>query len=227
MNARVMVAEDDPKQAHLIRTYLERDGHQVLVVADGRRAVDAARGRNPDLIVLDIMMPKLDGMDVCRVLRTESQVPIILLTARDDEDTLLLGLSLGADDYLTKPFSPRELTARVRALLRRSRPASEPAAVLEAGPLRIDLKRVRVWMSGDPVELTAREFAVLRALAAEPGRVFSRADIVDRAFGFDSDVSPRTVDAHMANLRRKIEADPARPHHLLTVYGHGYSLAVN
>lgn len=227
MNARVLVAEDDPKQAHLIRTYLERDGHDVLVVTDGRRAIDESRGRAPDLLVLDIMMPKLDGMDVCRVLRSESQVPILVLTARADEDTLLQGLQLGADDYMTKPFSPRELAARVRALLRRSRPESGPPTVFQVGRLTVDTGRVRVDVAGDPVSVTAREFAVLAALAAEPGRVFSRLDIVHRAFGFDSHVSPRTVDAHIANLRRKIEPDPAHPLQLLTVYGHGYTLAVD
>lgn len=151
MNARVLVAEDDPKQAHLIRTYLERDGHDVLVVTDGRRAVDETRSRHPDLLVLDIMMPKLDGMDVCRVLRSDSQVPILVLTARDDEDTLLQGLQLGADDYMTKPFSPRELAARVRALLRRSRPESGPPTVFQVGRLTVDTGRVRVSVGTERV----------------------------------------------------------------------------
>lgn len=226
MTARVLVAEDDRKQADLVRLYLEREGHSVLVVGDGRAALDRSRAYRPDLVVLDVMMPVVDGLDVCRILRAESDVPILLLTARSSEEDLLLGLDIGADDYLTKPYSPRELTARVRALLRRSgRIPSGDADVQVVGDLRIDAGRFEVRVAGQPVALTAKEFGILQTLAAEPGRVFTRAQIIDRAFGFDHFVEERTVDAHVMNLRRKIEKDPADPRYVQTVYGRGYRMA--
>ena len=226
MGARILVAEDDPKQANLIRVYLERDGHSVLVVGDGRRALEHSRSRRPDLLVLDVMMPTVDGLDVCRILRAESDVPILLLTARSTEDDKLLGLDIGADDYVTKPFSPRELAARVRALLRRAgKGTPAEAAVRTVGDLEIDAGRFEVRVGGRPVGLTAKEFGILEVLAAEPGRVFTRAQIIDRAFGFDHHVLERTVDAHVMNLRRKIEQDPADPRYVQTVYGRGYRLA--
>ncbi|MFF9203176.1 response regulator transcription factor [Streptomyces sp. NPDC014986] len=226
MSARILVAEDDEKQSRLIRIYLEREGNAVQVVADGRAALERARSSKPDLIVLDVMLPLVDGLDVCRILRTESDVPILLLTARTTEEDMLLGLDLGADDYLTKPYSPRELTARVRALLRRSRKTAGAAetAVLRVGAVELDTARFEVRVAGRPVALTAKEFAVLEALAREPGRVFTRAQIIERVFGFDHHVQERTVDAHVMNLRRKLEADPGRPRHLETVYGRGYRL---
>jgi DNA-binding response OmpR family regulator len=226
MSARILVAEDDPKQANLVRIYLERDGHQILVVGDGRSALEQCRSRRPDLVVLDIMMPKVDGLDVCRVLRGESQVPILLLTARTTEEDMLLGLDIGADDYLTKPYSPRELAARVRALLRRAGVVgTENRAVLATGDLEVDAGRFEVRVGGRPIALTAKEFGILEVLAAEPGRVFTRAQIIDKAFGFDHCVLERTVDAHVMNLRRKIEDDVAVPRYVQTVYGRGYRLA--
>lgn len=225
MSARILVAEDDPKQANLIRVYLERDGHSVLVVGDGRRALEHSRARRPDLLVLDVMLPGVDGFDVCRILRAESDVPILLVTARSTEDDKLLGLDIGADDYVTKPFSPRELAARVRALLRRAGKATPGAdAIRTVGDLEIDPARFEVRVGGRPVVLTAKEFGILEVLAAEPGRVFTRAQIIDRAFGFDHYVLERTVDAHVMNLRRKIETDPAEPRYVQTVYGRGYRL---
>jgi len=226
VSARVLVAEDDPKQAHLIRLYLERDGHSVLVVSDGRRALEHSRARRPDLLVLDVMLPGVDGFDLCRILRAESDVPILLLTARSTEDDVLLGLDIGADDYVTKPFSPRELAARVRALLRRAgKGAPDAAAARTVGDLEIDAARFEVRVAGRPVVLTAKEFGILEVLAEAPGRVFTRAQIIDRAFGFDHYVLERTVDAHVMNLRRKIEEDPADPRYVQTVYGRGYRLA--
>jgi DNA-binding response OmpR family regulator len=226
MSARVLIAEDDPKQAHLMQVYLERDGHSVLVVHDGRRALEQARARQPDLIVLDVMMPGVDGLDVCRILRAESDVPILLVTARSTEDDKLLGLDIGADDYVTKPFSPRELAARVRALLRRAGKTAPSAATMHTvGDLEIDAARFEVRVAGQPVVLTAKEFGILEVLAAEPGRVYTRTQIIDRAFGFDHYVLERTVDAHVMNLRRKIEQDPAEPRYVQTVYGRGYRLA--
>jgi DNA-binding response OmpR family regulator len=226
MSARILVAEDDPKQANLVRVYLERDGHSVLLVGDGRAALEQCRSRRPDLVVLDVMMPLVDGMDVCRILRSESKVPILLLTARSTEEDLLLGLDIGADDYITKPYSPRELTARVRALLRRAGAVTAGnQAVLRVGELEIDSGRFEVRVAGRPIVLTAKEFGILEVLAAEPGRVFTRAQIIDRAFGFDHYVLERTVDAHVMNLRRKIEEDAAEPRYVQTVYGRGYRLA--
>jgi DNA-binding response OmpR family regulator len=226
MNGRILVAEDDPKQANLVRLYLERDGHDVLLVGDGRAALDQCRARRPDLVILDVMMPVLGGLDVCRILRAESDVPLLLLTARTTEDDILLGLDIGADDYLTKPYSPRELAARVRALLRRSGVlAAGGQAVLRVGDLEVDPGRFEVRVAGRPVALTAKEFGILEVLAAEPGRVFTRAQIIDRAFGFDHLVLERTVDAHVMNLRRKIEADPGSPDRVQTVFGRGYRIA--
>ncbi|BCB86257.1 response regulator transcription factor [Phytohabitans suffuscus] len=226
MSARILVAEDDPKQANLIRVYLEREGHSVLVVGDGRTALEQARTRRPDLVVLDVMMPQVDGLDVCRILRGESEVPILLLTARTTEDDMLLGLDVGADDYITKPYSPRELAARVRALLRRAGAVTAGTQdILKVGDLEIDPGRFEVRVGGRPIVLTAKEFGILEVLAGEPGRAFTRAQIIDRAFGFDHYVLERTVDAHVMNLRRKIEEDAAEPRYVQTVYGRGYRLA--
>jgi DNA-binding response OmpR family regulator len=223
--ARVLVAEDDVKQANLVRLYLERDGHSVQVVHDGRSALERCRAHRPDLVVLDVMLPGMDGFDVCRVLRTESDVPVLLLTARSREEDLLLGLDLGADDYVVKPFSPRELAARVRALLRRSG-AAEPddGGVLVHGDLRVDGRRFEVRAGDREVALTAKEFAILQLLASDPARVFTRDQIVDRVFGFDQHVQARTVDAHVMQIRRKLGDDPAAPRYVETVYGRGYRL---
>lgn len=228
LNARILIAEDDEKQSRLIRIYLEREGNSVQVVGDGRSALERVRSVRPDLVVLDVMLPFVDGLDVCRILRSEgSDVPILLLTARSTEEDMLLGLDLGADDYLTKPYSPRELTARVRALLRRSRAAGAAARdeLLRVGQVELDTARFEVRVAGRPVALTSKEFSLLEVLAREPGRVFTRAQIIERVFGFDSDVLARTVDVHVRNLRLKLEADPARPRHLETVYGRGYRLS--
>ncbi|MFD8562058.1 response regulator transcription factor [Streptosporangium canum] len=233
MCAYVLVAEDDVKQAELVRRYLEREGHSVLVVHDGRAAIDEARGREPDLVVLDVMMPKADGLDVCRVIRAESDVPVLMLTARATEDDLLLGLDLGADDYVTKPYSPRELMARVRTLLRRARRSRDPEETrrsgdseetLKVGDLLVDPARHLVSVAGSPVDCTPAEFRILETLAAQPERVFTRAQLLEEVHGFDRFITRRTVDVHMLNLRKKIEPDPRRPTRILTVYGVGYKL---
>jgi DNA-binding response OmpR family regulator len=227
MPARILVAEDDRKQAELIRRYLEREGHLTVVVHDGRAAIDEARRRSPDLLVLDVMMPKVDGLDVCRVLRADSaggDVPIIMLTARSTEDDLLLGLDLGADDYLTKPYNPRELVARVRTVLRRTRSRSE-GEVYRVGGLEIDPVRHEVRLDDELVEVTPAEFKILACLAASPGRAFTRQQLLEHAFGFDHYVFDRTIDVHVMNLRKKIEPAPASPAYLKTVYGVGYKLA--
>ncbi|MCU7729364.1 response regulator transcription factor [Actinoplanes sp. KI2] len=226
MCAYVLVAEDDPKQAELARRYLEHEGHAVAVVADGRTALEEIRRSPPDVLVLDLMMPRVDGLDVCRILRRESELPVLMLTARTTEDDLLLGLDLGADDYLTKPYSPRELAARIRALLRRTRPsATEHDPVLRVGNLHVDPVRHEVHCDGDPIACTPAEFHLLEVLAAEPGRAFTRDQLLRHLHGFDSYVTARTVDVHVMNLRRKIEPDPRRPIRLMTVYGIGYKLS--
>ncbi|WP_055587620.1 response regulator transcription factor [Peterkaempfera griseoplana] len=236
MCAHVLVAEDDPKQAELVRRYLEHEGHRVVVVHDGRAALEEARRRPPDLMVLDVMMPKVDGLDVCRVLRAETgtaALPLLVLTARSAEDDLLLALDLGADDYMTKPYSPRELMARVRTLLRRSGAAASagvaaaapPDPVLRVGALTVDPVRHEVTVEGRRIECTPGEFDLLSLLAAEPGRVFTRAQIIERQHGIDRYFTSRTVDVHVMNLRRKIEPRPQRPVRLVTVYGVGYKLA--
>ena len=223
--AHVLVAEDDVRQAEVLRRYLEADGHQTVVVHDGRSALDHARRQPPDLLVLDVMMPQLDGLNVCRILRQESDLLVLMLTARAEEDDLLLGLDLGADDYLTKPYSPRELMARVRTLLRRvNRSPAGASAVRRVGPLHVDPSRHEVTMHGRPVECTPGEFAILAAMAEQPDRVFTRAQLLEHTSGFDRNSTDRTIDVHVMNLRRKIESDPRRPAHLVTVYGVGYKL---
>ncbi|WP_020520873.1 response regulator transcription factor [Catelliglobosispora koreensis] len=222
---RILVAEDDPKQAGLIRMYLEREGHSLQIVGDGRSALDRCRAYRPDLAILDIMLPEVDGLDVCRILRAESEIPILLLTARTTTNDMLLGLDIGADDYMTKPYNPRELAARVRVLLRRGK--AVPPSLISAGQLELDTARFEVRVAGEPVVLTAKEFDILRALASPPGHVLTRAQLIERAFGFDRFVEERTVDAHIMNIRRKIEVNPAEPVYVQTVYGRGYRLAVS
>jgi DNA-binding response OmpR family regulator len=219
----ILVVEDDRKTAELIRLYLEHDGYRVLCAADGRAALDMARQHQPDLIVLDLMLPVLGGLDLCRVLRHDSNVPIIMVTAKSTEDDILIGLDLGADDYVTKPFSPRQLAARVRAVLRR---AQDDTAfnkdLLCFGDLEVDLLRHEVTLRGESIRLTPREFKLLVTLAREPGRAFSRLELLERAFGYDYEGLERTVDAHIMNLRKKIEPDPDRAQYIETVYGVGY-----
>lgn len=234
MCANVIVAEDDAKQAELVRRYLEREGHTVTVVGDGLAAIEEVRHRTPDLLVLDVMMPKADGLDVIRVLRAEPraesrELPVLMLTARTTEDDLLLGLDLGADDYMTKPYSPRELMARVRTLLRRAkRPPAETgpaaAAALSVGALVIDPERHEVSVESRRIDCTPGEFRLLVAMAAEPDRVFTRQQLLEELHGFDRYIGNRTVDVHIMNLRKKIEAAPRRPARLLTVFGVGYKL---
>jgi DNA-binding response OmpR family regulator len=226
VSGTILVAEDDPKQAELVRIYLEREGHRVHVVGDGVTALDRARSSSPDLVILDVMLPGLDGLEVCRTLHRESDVRILMLTARSTEDDVLRGLDLGADDYLTKPFSPRELTARVRALVRRARPAAGQEQVIRAGNIEVDEARFEVRVGGAVVALTPREFAILAVLTREPRRVFSRAQIIDTAFDDDHDVLERVIDAHIVNLRRKLAECPAWSASVETVFGRGYRLAV-
>lgn len=226
MCAHVLVAEDDVNQAELIRRYLEHEGHAVRVVHNGRAVLEEHHRDRPDLIVMDVMMPVMSGLEACRVLRAESDVAVLLLTARSTEEDLLTGLDLGADDYVTKPYSPRELMARVRTLLRRSRtPVRDEEQVLNAGAITVDPARHTVRVDGEPVECTPVEFQLLRALAARPGRVLSRGQLLELIHGISGYITERTIDVHVKNLRRKIEPDPRRPVRLVTVYGVGYKLA--
>lgn len=224
MNETILVVDDEPKIVQLARDYLEKNGFKVLSSGNGQQALAITRQERPDLIVLDLMLPGMDGLDVCRAIRRESDVPIIMLTARAEEADQLIGLELGADDYITKPFSPRALVARVRALLRRAQGELLQDEVLRAGDLELDIKRKQVTLSGNPVHLTRSEFSLLETLAIHPGQPLSREQLLERLHGVVYDGVDRSVDSHIKNLRRKIEPDPAEPIYILTVYGFGYKL---
>jgi DNA-binding response OmpR family regulator len=223
MPTRILVVEDDKKTAETLRLYLEHAGHSVTLAYNGQQALEECTRERPDLVVLDLMLPRVDGFEVCRRLRERSGVPIVMLTARSTEDDTLAGLELGADDYVHKPFSPRELVARVATVLRRT---SQDAAVREGpllfGDLVLDPERHAVTRAGAPVTLTPREFRLLEAFLRAPGRAFTREELVERAFGPDFEGLGRTVDVHVKNLRQKIEADPAAPRWIVTVFGVGY-----
>ncbi len=222
---KILVVDDDRKTVDLVHLYLENEGYQVTCAYDGRAALMLARQQQPDLIVLDLMLPYLDGLDICEALRRESDVPIIMVTARATEDDKLTGLELGADDYITKPFSPRELVARVKAVLRRTNgERTNGQSTQKIGALVIDFERHQALIHERPVSLTPREFRLLATLASYPGRVFSRQELLEQAFGLDFDGLERTVDVHMMNLRRKIERDPSNPTYVQTVYGVGYKM---
>jgi two-component system alkaline phosphatase synthesis response regulator PhoP len=222
MNELILVVDDEFKIVKLAQDYLERGGFRVLAAGDGKTALAAARHERPDLIVLDLNLPGMDGLDVCRMLRRESEVPIIMLTARVDEVDRLIGLELGADDYISKPFSPRELVARVRTVLRRVRGGVHQPGVIRAGDLEIDLRGHRVARAGEPVRLSRTEFNLLAVLAQHPGQTFTRGQLLDRIHGIAYEGFDRSIDAHVKNLRRKLEVDPSEPNYVFTVYGIGY-----
>jgi two-component system alkaline phosphatase synthesis response regulator PhoP len=218
---KVLVVDDDVKTVELVRLYLKRDGYQVLTAYDGVEALRLARESCPDLIVLDLMLPDIDGLEVCRTLRHESDVPIIMLTARTTDQDKLTGLDLGADDYVTKPFSPKELAARVRAVLRRL-PGERGPEEIKTGELSMNFAKHEAWFAGRPLDLTSVEFKLLGVLAKEPGRVFTRANLIEEALGYDFEGFDRTIDVHILNLRRKLESDPSHPKYIKTIYGVGY-----
>jgi two-component system alkaline phosphatase synthesis response regulator PhoP len=222
MNELILVVDDESKIVKLARDYLEQGGFRVATAMDGKTALAVARGERPDLIVLDLNLPEMDGLDVCRALRRESDVPIIMLTARIEETDRLIGLELGADDYITKPFSPRELVARVRAVLRRVQGGVHQPGLIRAGDLEIDLNGHRVSRAGTVIQLTRIEFNLLAVLAQHPGQTFSRSQLLDRLHGVAYEGFDRSIDAHIKNLRRKLELDPTEPRYVLTVYGVGY-----
>ncbi len=223
MSHRILVVDDEPHIVELVRYNLEQEGFEVQVAYDGYEALRIARTEHPDLIVLDLMLPYVDGLEICRILRRERNIPILVLTAKDAEMDRVVGLELGADDYVTKPFSPRELVARVRAILRRARPELQrPTPPLVAGDLVLDPNTREVTLRGRPVELTPKEFELLRLLMAHPNRVFSRDALLEHIWGYDYFGSSRTVDMHISRLRDKIEDDPASPTYIVTVRGVGY-----
>jgi len=220
----ILVVDDEARIVKLVRDYLERAGFAVLSARDGETAVLLARREQPDLIILDLMLPGVDGLDVCRRLRQESAVPIIMLTARVEEADRIVGLELGADDYVTKPFSPRELVARVRAALRRASGQIGPASIIRTGDLQLDTISMTATIGGQPVDLTPTEFQLLVTLARQPGRIFSREQLLEAIHGVAFDGYDRSVDSHIKNLRRKIDLDARAPRHIETVYGVGYRL---
>ena len=220
---KVLVVDDDVKTVELVKLYLNRDGYRVITAYDGVQALRLAREAHPDLIVLDLMLPGIDGLEICRTLRAESDVPIIMLTAMTTDDDRLTGLDLGADDYVTKPFSPRELAARVRAVLRRLPGERGPERIIH-GTITVDFLKHEAFLENRSLNLTPVEFKLLGAFVKEPGRVFSRAQIIDKALGYDFDGFDRTIDVHILKLRRKLEPDPRHPRYIKTVYGAGYKL---
>lgn len=220
--SRVLVVDDDPGIVKVVRAYLEQAGFEVSVAHDGKKAMQIARKDRPDLVILDLMLPEMDGWDVCRALRKESDVPIIMLTARVEESDKLIGLELGADDYVTKPFSPRELVARVRSVLRRVGGMPSRRERLSHGEITIDLSRHSVQVRGEAIELTPTEFGLLATLMEDPGRAFTRSQLLESVQGYAYEGYERTIDVHIKNLRQKIEIDPAKPARIKTVYGIGY-----
>ncbi|HOQ97896.1 MAG TPA: response regulator transcription factor [Anaerolineae bacterium] len=223
-DATILVVDDEPAVVSTVRAYLEREGYTVHTAADGPAALRAAHACRPDLIVLDIMLPGLDGLEVLRCLRQESPVYVLLLTARSDETDKIVGLTVGADDYLTKPFSPRELVARVKAVLRRGRGGSLEEPALTCGDLRIDSSARQAWKGEAPLDLTPIEFSILHVLARHASRVLSREQIIEQVWGNDYYGDDRVVDVHIGRIRKKIEDDPERPERLVTVRGAGYRL---
>jgi DNA-binding response OmpR family regulator len=222
----VLIVEDDTRIATLVTLYLEREGFTTRTAADGWQALELARRYPPSFVILDLMLPAVDGWEVCRALRRTSDVPILILTAREDELDRILGLELGADDYVVKPFSPRELVARVKAILRRARPnPTRSTHLLSHGALALDRDKHKVSLGGQPVALTPSEFTLLQVLMAAPGRVFSRQELLDALYPAGDAVVDRVVDVHIGKLRQKIEADPARPRYVLTVRSVGYQFA--
>ena len=221
----ILVVDDEPKIVEVVEAYLKKEGFQVLTAVDGEKALSLFKNEVIHLIVLDLMLPKISGEEVCNKIRATSDIPIIMLTAKCEEDDKIEGLAIGADDYLTKPFSTRELVGRVRALIRRAYKDSSPLAdylIFNGGDLEVDIKKMKVKKCGQYVNLTANEFKILLSLLVNPGQVFSREQLVNKAFGIDYDGFDRTIDTHIKNIRQKIEADSKKPRYILSVYGMGY-----
>ena len=225
MNQKILVVDDELEIVKVVRAYLEQSGFRVLTASDGPTALAVFRHDQPDLILLDLNLPKLDGLEVCRTIRRESNVPVIMLTARVEETDRLIGLEIGADDYIVKPFSPREVVARVRTVLRRSTPAPEQPASIAVGDLTIDPVKHEVRLAERLIDLTPSEFNLLHVMAAQPGRAFSRMELLDAVQGEAYEGYERTIDVHIKNLRQKLGDEPRDPTYILTVYGVGYKFS--
>jgi len=221
---KILVVDDEKKIVEIVKAYLERDGYRVTVAYDGKAALDLAQKELPDLIVLDLMLPEISGWDVCRALRKKLNIPIIMLTARDDITDKIVGLELGADDYITKPFDPKELVARVKAVLRRYGENSDAQSLINIGDLKIDINRRTVHRQDKIIDLTSTEFDLMRALASNPGRVYTRMQLLDMTQGETYEGYERTIDSHIKNLRRKLEPDPEHLRYVITVHGVGYKM---
>jgi two-component system OmpR family response regulator len=221
---KILVVDDEKKIIEIIQAYLERGGYQVISAVDGKTALAMAHSRHPDLIILDLMLPEISGWDVCRMIRKESDIPILMLTARDEVTDKIVGLEMGADDYVTKPFDPKELVSRVRAILRRVESKTGQKNIIQIADLYIDIEKRQVRRNEISVELTHNEFDILRVMAENPGRVFSRMQLLDKVQGDAYEGYERTIDSHIKNLRKKIEADPEHPQYVITVHGVGYKL---
>ena len=224
--AKILVVDDEKRIVDIVKAYLEREGYEVIAAYDGKAALEAAKRQSPDLVVLDLMLPQVSGWDVCRALRadTATPIPIIMLTARDDVTDKIIGLELGADDYVTKPFDPKELVSRVKAVLRRTTAKPAPKAVLKVTDLTIDPEKRVIRRDNQIIELTSTEFDLLVLLAQNPGRVFSRMQLLDKVQGVAYEGYERTIDSHIKNLRKKIEPDASQPRYVLTVHGVGYKV---
>jgi DNA-binding response OmpR family regulator len=221
---KILVVDDEKKIVEIVKAYLERDGYQVLAAYDGKAALEIARQHRPDLLILDLMLPEISGLDVCRALRKESDIPIIMLTAKDEVTDKIIGLEMGADDYVTKPFDPKELLSRVRAILRRAEGKNNQKVTLNVTDLRVDTEKRQVHRNELAIELTPIEFDLLRVMAENPGRVYSRMQLLDKIQGDAYEGYERTIDSHIKNLRKKIEVDPEHPRYIITVYGVGYKM---
>jgi two-component system, OmpR family, response regulator len=221
---KILVVDDEPKIVEIIKAYLEKDSYQVITAYDGKTALNMVFAQHPDLVILDLMLPEISGWDVCRSIRKKSEVPIIMLTARDEVTDKIIGLEMGADDYITKPFDPKELVSRVRAVLRRKESKVNPPNILRIANLSIDIERRKVLRDETTIELTPNEFDLLRVMAENPGRVFSRMQLLDKVQGDAYEGYERTIDSHIKNLRKKIELDPENPRNIITVYGVGYKM---
>jgi DNA-binding response OmpR family regulator len=221
---KILVVDDEKKIVEIVKAYLEREGYQVILAYDGKSAIESARKQRPDLTILDLMLPEISGWDVCRTLRKESETPIIMLTARDEVTDRIVGLEMGADDYVTKPFDPKELVSRVRAVLRRTEGTPIRSNEIEIRELRIDTEKRKVRRGKDTIELTPIEFELLRTMSESPGRVYSRMQLLDKIQGDAYEGYERTIDSHIKNLRKKIETDPEHPGYIVTVRGVGYKM---
>jgi len=227
-NSKILIIDDDQKLVSMIKNYLEKDGYEVITAFDGVEGIEKIENHSPDLVILDLMLPKLDGLEVCRLIRRESTIPILMLSAKGEEADIVVGLELGADDYLSKPFSLRELSARIKAILRRVSKLKGDERVkrniLKFKTFQVDLQKHEVQVKGEKVELTATEFALLTMLATNPGRVFTRDQLLDRVRGRELTPFDRSIDIHISHLRQKIEPDPKEPIYVKTVWGVGYKL---